>query len=193
LTRIRNSSAPLPPSDDRLHRTSKFLSYVLRHDPGALGLTPDPGGWVDVETLVERARAWGRSMSRPRIRHVMAAGDKTRFARSDDGEKIRAPYGHSIDVDLGRIPTPPPDELYHGAHSALSSIREEGLRPQARQYVHLSATPETADAVGRRHGRAVGLRVEPAPSTRPATHSTAPDAVWLPPPRPAFYVQCPDG
>ena len=33
---------------DDLTRTSKFLSYVLRHNPGALDLKLDPGGWADV-------------------------------------------------------------------------------------------------------------------------------------------------
>jgi putative RNA 2'-phosphotransferase len=166
---------------DRLTRTSKFLSYVLRHDPGAIGLQLGPGGWADVETLVERARAEGRPLSRARIEAVMAAGEKTRFALSADGTRIRANYGHSIEVDLDLTPTRPPGPLYHGtARAALSAIREEGLRPQSRQYVHLSPTPEEAEAVGRRHGAPIVLRVD-APALHEAGHalyrSTA--TVWL--------------
>jgi putative RNA 2'-phosphotransferase len=167
--------------DDRLTQTSKFLSYVLRHAPDALGLTMAPGGWVDVDTLVERARAEGRSLSRSRIRHVIDAGEKTRFALSDDGTQIRAQYGHSIDVDLQLEPTAPSGPLFHGtARRALAAIRRDGLRPQSRQYVHLSATREAAERVGRRHGAPVVLRVD-APALHAEGHRLyrSTDGVWL--------------
>lgn len=181
--------------DDRLTRTSKFLSYVLRHNPGALGLDLEPGGWADVETLIERARADGRSLSRSRLEHVVAAGEKTRFALSADGSKIRANYGHSIEVDLDLTPTPPPDRLYHGtARDALSAIRDEGLRPQARQYVHLSTTTEAASAVGRRHGTPVVLTVD-APALHEAGHTLyrSTEAVWLTRRVPSAFLRFPDG
>lgn len=149
--------------DKRLTRASKFLSYVLRHNPDELGLELDPGGWVDVDTLIERAQAQGRSLTRTLIHHVISAGDKTRFTLSEDTSKIRANYGHSIEVDLDLAPTPPPDRLYHGtAQHALSSIRSDGLRPQSRQYVHLSPTRADAKAVGERHGAPIVLVINAA-------------------------------
>jgi putative RNA 2'-phosphotransferase len=166
---------------DRRTRTSKFLSYVLRHEPGALGLTLDPGGWADLDALVERARAEGRSLSRSLIADVIAAGEKDRFTISDDGTRIRANYGHSIDVDLALEPTPPPATLYHGtARSALAAIRADGLRPQSRQYVHLSSTPSEARAVGARHGTPVVLPID-APALHDAGHALyrSTDAIWL--------------
>jgi putative RNA 2'-phosphotransferase len=136
---------------DALARTSTFLSYVLRHDPDALGLTLAPGGWADVDLLLERARAEGRSLTRARLRQILQildAGEKDCFTMSADGAKIRANYGHSIDVDLGLRPASPSGRLYHGtARQALSAIRDGGLRPQSRQYVHLSSTPADATAV----------------------------------------------
>lgn len=166
---------------NRLTRTSKFLSYVLRHNPDALDLDLDPGGWADVDTLIERARAQGRVLSRSRIRAVIAAGEKTRFALSGDESKIRANYGHSIDVDLDLTPTAPPDHLYHGtAQSALSSIQSEGLRPQSRQYVHLSPTPAEAKAVGQRHGTPVVLLIDaPALHEDGFTLYRTTHSVWL--------------
>ena len=180
--------------DDRLRRTSKFLSYVLRHDPDALGLTLDPGGWVEVETLVERARADGRSLSRARIEQVIEAGEKTRFALSDDGSRIRANYGHSVEVDLALSPTPPPGTLYHGtARAAVSAIRAEGLRPQSRQYVHLSPTPDEATAVGRRHGTPVVLSID-APALHEAGQALyrSTDTVWLTRRVPPDFIRCPE-
>lgn len=179
--------------NDRLTRTSKFLSYVLRHNPGALDLDLDPGGWADVDTLIEKAGAEGRSLSRSRLRHVIDAGEKTRFTLSADGTKIRANYGHSIDVDLNLAPTPPPEHLYHGtAQRALSSIREEGLRPQSRQYVHLSPTPDEAESVGRRHGSPVVLPID-APALHDAyTLYRASDTVWLTRRVPPPFIQVPE-
>ena len=179
---------------ERLTRTSKFLSYVLRHNPDALGLTLAPGGWADVDTLVARAREEGRTLSRDRLRRVMEAGEKTRFALSHDGTRIRARYGHSIDVDLDLEPTAPSGRLYHGTpRSALDAIRTEGLRPQSRQYVHLSSTPEEAEAVGRRHGTPVVLVVD-APALYEAGHMLyhTTDAVWLTRHVPPAFLTIPD-
>lgn len=180
--------------DDRLTQTSKFLSYVLRHNPDALDLELEPGGWADVDVLIERARADGRSLSRSRLRHVLDAGDKTRFTLSDDGTKIRANYGHSIDVNLDLEPTPPDGPLYHGtARHALSAIRDEGLTPQSRQYVHLSPTREEATAVGRRHGPPVVLPID-APALHEAGHTLyrSTDTVWLTRHVPPAFITFPD-
>ena len=38
---------------DDLTKTSKFLSYVLRHRPDEIGLTLDANGWTDVAELIE--------------------------------------------------------------------------------------------------------------------------------------------
>jgi len=68
------------------------------------------------------------------------------------GGRVRAAYGHSVDVDLGAADTPVPDALYHGtAPRNVDAIREEGLRPMSRQKVHLSGTREEAREVGSRH------------------------------------------
>lgn len=181
--------------DDRLTRTSKFLSYVLRHNPGALDLDLDPGGWADLDTLIENARAEGRSLNRSRIKHVIDAGEKTRFALTADASKIRANYGHSIDVDLDFEPTAPPEHLYHGtARTALPAIRDEGLRPQSRQYVHLSPTREEATAVGQRHGTPVVLSIA-APALHEAgfTLYRSTDTVWLTHHVPPSFIQFRDG
>ena len=34
-------------------QTSKFLSRILRHDPGMVGMELDEHGWADVEELLE--------------------------------------------------------------------------------------------------------------------------------------------
>ncbi|MEW4566253.1 RNA 2'-phosphotransferase [Tautonia sp. JC769] len=141
-------------------RVSKFLSLVLRHAPGSIGLTLDEGGWASVEELIACAGRHGTRLDRELIVEVVASNDKQRFRLSDDGLRIRASQGHSIAVDLGLEPVTPPEVLYHGtARRFLEAILREGLRPSGRQHVHLSGDEETAVAVGRRHGSPVVLRV----------------------------------
>ncbi|MFI9785617.1 RNA 2'-phosphotransferase [Kitasatospora sp. NPDC051984] len=144
-------------------KTSKMLSRVLRHDPGAIGVTLDAAGWVEVDTLLAALGRHGRRLSRAQLDHVVATNNKRRFAYSEDGSAIRASQGHTIEVDLGLPATTPPDVLFHGtAERNLRYILAEGLRPMARQDVHLSADTGTAVKVGSRHGRPVVLEVDAA-------------------------------
>jgi putative RNA 2'-phosphotransferase len=141
-------------------RTSKYLSFVLRHHPDSIGLQLDDQGWASIDDLIEAARSNGRHLSRPTLLEVVEQCDKQRFTVSPDGQKIRANHGHSVDVDLALEPTVPPEVLYHGTiHGYLASIREAGLKAQRRRHVHLSPDEDTARTVGQRRGSPVVLRV----------------------------------
>jgi putative RNA 2'-phosphotransferase len=138
---------------------SKFMSLVLRHQPDIIGLTLDANGWAEIDDLIRLSQAQ-HPLDRALIEYVVATNNKQRFAISDDGQRIRARQGHSIDVDLGFAPRVPSDWLFHGtATRFLDSIRREGLSKQRRQHVHLSADADTAKAVGSRHGAPVVLRI----------------------------------
>ena len=68
-------------SDDKLLTdTSKFLSYVLRHEPHAIGLSLDHEGWADVDALIAAAAQHGRMLDRGLIERVVATNEKKRFA-----------------------------------------------------------------------------------------------------------------
>lgn len=146
----------MAPKNDRV-RASKFMSLVLRHDPGKIGLELDGSGWARIEDLVQRSN--GR-LSDSLVREIVESNDKQRFAISEDGQQIRANQGHSIDIDLGLKPVKPPEILYHGtSERTLPRIQSNGLHRMSRQHVHLSSSIETALAVGRRHGKPVVLSV----------------------------------
>jgi len=146
---------------DPIVATSKLLSYVLRHRPDSIGLALDSKGWAGVGDLLARLAAAGHAVDRTLLERVVADNDKRRFAFSEDGARIRASQGHSIAVDLGLVPAPPPDVLYHGTASRfLKSILAAGLRASGRHHVHLSAEVDTAKRVGARHGFPVVLRVD---------------------------------
>lgn len=144
-----SSGAPVL-TGERRRRLSTFLSGALRHFPDDVGLDLDGRGWTAFDALVgaaERTYGWARP---EHVAAVIATDPKGRFERTDG--RVRAAYGHSVDVDLEPTDAPVPDVLYHGtAPENLDAIREEGLRPMGRQRVHLSGDRETARRVGRRH------------------------------------------
>ncbi|MGW4593835.1 RNA 2'-phosphotransferase [Streptomyces sp. NPDC004457] len=175
----------------RTVKVSKYLSRHLRHQPERIGLTPDPGGWVEIATLIDAAAAHGFPFTREELDHVVAANDKRRFAVEDG--RIRASQGHSIEVDLGLPPVVPPPYLYHGTVARhLEAIRAQGLRPMNRHAVHLSADRETATRVGARRGRPVVLSVDSGAMHRDGHvfHISA-NGVWLTATVPARYLRLP--
>jgi putative RNA 2'-phosphotransferase len=144
-----------------LTRTSKHLSYVLRHRPESIGVVLDGAGWVDIDVLLEALREHGRTVTRAELDRVVAGTDKRRFEVS--GGRIRAAQGHSVDDDLELTPVRPPTVLYHGTVARfVAAIRANGLRPGKRRHVHLSADTATAATVGARRGEPVILSIDAA-------------------------------
>ncbi|MCA1472346.1 RNA 2'-phosphotransferase [Bradyrhizobium sp. IC3195] len=141
----------MPINDTQL---SKFLSLVLRHQPETIGLVLDSHGWASIDDLIAKANAAGTKFGRDDLLRVGAESDKKRFSLSPGTDRIRAAQGHSVSVELGLAPQEPPSILYHGtATRFVEAILSEGLKPQARQQVHLSSDEATAQRVGQRHGK----------------------------------------
>ena len=178
---------------DEVTRASKLMAYVLRHDPGSIGLTLGDGGWVPVAELVTAAGRHGRRLDGAMIDRVLAAPGKKRYETRDG--LIRAAQGHSVAVDLGLEPQQPPPVLFHGTVARfLDSIFAEGLRPGSRTHVHLSADQETATAVGARRGRPVVLVVDSAAmSAGGHEFFQAANGVWLTLHVPPAFLGFPDG
>ncbi len=150
--------------DDKLIvKKSKWLSKHLRHSPEKVGLCLEEGGWVLVADLLEAARRNYMELTPEQLEIVVAQNDKQRFSFSDDGQKIRANQGHSVEVDLQLEPTEPPATLLHGTGAQnRASILASGLEKGRRNHVHLSTDLETARKVGARHGKPFVFRVNAA-------------------------------
>jgi putative RNA 2'-phosphotransferase len=145
-----------------LHNTGKFLSYILRHKPGDIGITLDENGWVGVDTLIEAVNTHkkGYKLDLEILTAIVETNNKNRYAFSDDSKRIRANQGHSVDVDLDLKPVTPPNILYHGtSENSVESILDSGIKKMGRQHVHLSHEMNTATNVGSRHGKVVILRI----------------------------------
>jgi len=165
-------------SDTKL---SKFLSLVLRHEPGSIGIELDAQGWVEVDVLLRALAEHGHEVDRARLVHLVDTSDKRRFALAPDGSKIRANQGHSVDVELGYAPATPPEVLFHGTVARfLLAIREQGLSKGERHHVHLSATRDVAIQVGSRRGAPVVLEVAAGEMARSGSDFfLSENGVWL--------------
>lgn len=131
---------------------SKEVSYALRHAPWEYELEIDENGWVNVGQLLEalnRDEKW-KEIQLSDLLEMIKISEKKRHEIAEG--KIRACYGHSIPMHINQEKQVPPKELFHGtARRFFGSIKENGLLPMSRQYVHLSRDVETAIQVGKRH------------------------------------------
>jgi len=147
--------------ENKIIRISKFLSLVLRHHPGKIGIHLDTAGWTSVDGLLKGMAGAKFDVSLDDLRTVVAENNKKRFSLNDDETMIRASQGHSVKVEFEYAPTAPPDMLYHGTvERFLVSIRSQGLKPKNRHHVHLSVDMETARTVGVRRGKPVILGID---------------------------------
>ena len=130
-------------------RRSRVLSAWLRHKPERGGLTLSPEGWAAIPAILEAFERQGVATTAEELRSLIRRDPKSRF--EIEGDRVRARYGHSIELESKPHPGKPPATLYHGTpRRFVPSILEAGLRPMKRQYVHLSPDKQTARQVGRR-------------------------------------------
>ncbi len=160
---------------------SKYLSKHLRHEPEALGLTLEPGGWVPVAKLLAACADHDFPITRQQLVEVVRDDGKQRYSFDESHERIRANQGHSTPVDLQLEEAVPPSLLYHGAEAkSVDAILSGGLQKMARHHVHLALDIDSANRVGQRHGKPVVFAIDAA-----GLHATgalfyvSENSVWL--------------
>lgn len=172
------------------NQLGRKLSKVLRHAPDAIGIALDAQGWTSVEDLIAALCKQGLPCDYTAIQDIVASNDKNRFELSDDGTRIRARQGHSIEIALDYEVVAPPEFLYHGtALEFLPSILESGLDKRRRHHVHMSTDIAMMRKVGGRHGTAVLLRIA-ARAMYDAGHVfyVTGNSVWLTDRVPAAFI-----
>lgn len=173
-----------------LTKISKYISLILRHKPEVIGMQLDTHGWADVNTLLA-----GICKKYPIdfeiLEEIVRTDNKQRYSFNEDKTKIRANQGHSIQVDVELSVTEPPETLYHGTAERFSaSIEAKGLLPGSRLYVHLSPDTETAEKVGRRHGKPVIYLVNAGQMQKDGyTFFISANGIWLTKTVPAQYLK----
>lgn len=142
-----------------LEQLSRFLSFILRHKPESIGIALDEHGWANVEELLAGINEQ-HFIDMEMLEEIVATDNKQRYSFNEDKTLIRANQGHSIPVDVELEKKEPPEYLWHGTgEKYVVYIKEQGLLPKSRLYVHLSADYETAVKVGTRHGKPVIFKI----------------------------------
>jgi len=133
---------------ERVERLGRFISGLLRHFPDRFKLEMDKNGWVEFDKLVKVVKRRYRWANQWLIKAVIYSDEKGRYELKDG--KIRARYGHSIDVELNDYPEAKEEILYYGT-SEEEAIRllEIGIKPVNQRYVHLSTTLEKGEEIAR--------------------------------------------
>ncbi len=135
-----------------IERITRSLAYMLRHQPEEFDLELDAQGYGDSERIVQALNErLGEPVSMADLEDAIHSGDRPRYEIV--GNRIRALYGHSIDVEPGE-PSRPPEVLHVGisARDADRAMRY-GLRGGRRRFLHLALTTDDAREGGRRTGR----------------------------------------
>lgn len=145
----------------------RILAGMLRHFPENYGVRLDDHGWVKVYSIVPAIRARRKSFGWLTARHIesMALTDPKERYQVNKGHEIRATYGHTIPIELDDLPTDDiPDTLYYQTtDEELEFIRETGISPSDKTWVHLSLTYRQAYVSGLFHvdePRIVGIDVK---------------------------------
>lgn len=137
-------------NDREMSWFGRTLTGILRHFPEKFGLEMDEKGWVDINEIVRNVKQKNPHARWLKTEHVIA------LAKTDDKGRyqikmgrIRATYGHSLEVDLDLPTDNIPDTLYYpSSEEEAEVLLETGIRHSDRAMVHLSDTKISAREAG---------------------------------------------
>lgn len=142
-------------------KTSKLISYWLRHNPQLANLEVDEYGWVKLDCILYALQSNNITINLHDLIKLNQSFDKKRWEIDTEKNRIRAKHGHSFPININDKVDVPQEILYHGtAISSLSSIIKNGLLTMDRQFVHLSESFEMAEHVAKRHGKSFVIEID---------------------------------
>jgi len=138
-------------NDRELDHLGRILTGILRHFPDRYGLQVDPHGWIELAAIARAVSQRHPVYRWLRPQHLVAIAEtdgKGRYEVRDD--RIRATYGHTLEIDLDLPTEDIPEHLYYPVTvDEAAIVLEVGLRPSDRRKVHLSKTALDAVAAGK--------------------------------------------
>ncbi len=132
-----------------IERITRSLAYMLRHQPEKFGLSLDPQGFGELTDVVRAlSDRVGEPVEIADVENAVVAGDRPRYEIR--ATKIRALYGHSIEVEPGE-PAQPPEFLFVGVDSRAGQLAlQSGMRGGRLRFLHLALSQDDAREAGRR-------------------------------------------
>ena len=139
-------------SKEKYQQLSKFLCYVLRHEPDEIHLIMDHEGFVNVEQLINNVNEYtSYNLDEDILKEIVDTDSKGRYEYT--GGEIRCVQGHSIPwVDPKPTIKEPPTYLYHGTTmEAFESIKKDGeIKKMKRHAVHMQVDVSKATQSAKR-------------------------------------------
>ena len=136
------SAGQLLLDETKTEQLGRLVAGGLRHFPEDLGLVMDSRGWVDLTKLGQVVTSRHRWAGKELVIALVQSDSKQRYEIVDD--KVRARYGHSVDVELDHPENKLPKLYYGASEEEADRILEIGIKSASQRYVHLSTTPEKA-------------------------------------------------
>ena len=139
----------VPVEQDLKVKVSRYMSYLLRHNPENLKMNRH--GFVDLDEFLKKIKERFQ-VDKEFIFEIAEKSERKRFEIVED--TIRALYGHTIPVQLELEEDKTVKVLYHGTtNDAASKILKVGLKAMKRRWAHLSPTIEIATDIGLRRSK----------------------------------------
>jgi putative RNA 2'-phosphotransferase len=136
------SAGQLLLDETKTEQLGRLVAGCLRHFPGDLGLVMDGQGWVDLTSLGQVVASRHRWAGKELVIALVQSDSKQRYEIA--GDRVRARYGHSMDVELDHPENELPRLYYGASEEEADRILEIGIKPASQKYVHLSTTAEKA-------------------------------------------------
>ncbi|MCS3923926.1 RNA 2'-phosphotransferase [Methanosalsum natronophilum] len=134
---------------EKEQRIGKFVSGVLRHFPNDVGLSMDKEGWVDFDGFLDATKKRYKWAKKESLISLVESDEKQRYEIISN--KIRARYGHSVNVDLNYSDNNLSTLYYGVSQEEVDMVFENGIFPIRQTYVHLSTSYDKANQVAQIH------------------------------------------
>ena len=178
-----------------MQKISKFLCYILRHNPESIGVKLDLNGWAVIDDLIDKINTSktsnkGLTINHDLLHEIVKTDDKARYSISEDGKNVRANQGHSIEINLMLDDAVPPSFLFHGtSRKNIKSISILGLTKKNRHHVHLSSSKDNALKVAARRHNPIILTIRSGEmSSNGFKFYISKNGVWLTERVPSKYI-----
>lgn len=141
--------------ESEIEGVGRIIAGMLRHFPENYGVKLDEHGWVMIYNIVPVIKAQRKNFYWLTPFHIeaLAMTDPKQRYQVNREHEIRASYGHTIPVNMDDLPTEGvPDKLYYQTtEEELEFIRETGISPSDKSWIHLSLTARQAYVSGMFH------------------------------------------
>ena len=137
-------------------RLSMKLSGILRHGKDGFQSRIDGNGWLEISELLQHSHfCQHHGITYNQIVETVASNNKQRFKISEDGLRIKANQGHTIDIEDNSLQKVSIEKarsysaVVHGTnYRVLDLILQSGLSKMKRNHIHLTASDRVDASIG---------------------------------------------